>query len=247
LACGSAIDHFRCDATRHVSVKIAALKLGRARWLRRLESAVSTVPSYVSLSAVQSARKVALGLILLLGLAAFALTKAMVFGDPVHEMVEKIGLALILVCILGRVWCSLYIGGRKVRELVDSGPYSITRNPLYVFSFIGAAGVGAQSGSVLIAAACFLVAWAVFAVLVRSEEKALLKVHRESYAAYMRSTPRFLPNPSLWWDREALTVQPVRIMRTFADGLFFLLAIPVAEGLEYLQHIHVLPALANLP
>lgn len=208
---------------------------------------MTTSPSYVSLSGVQLVRKATLGVILLLGLAAFALTRAKGLGPAGHDTVEMVGLGLIVVCILGRVWCSLYIGGRKVRELVDNGPYSISRNPLYVFSFIGAAGIGAQSGSIVITLACFLVSYIVFAVLVRQEEAALLKVHGETYAAYMRSTPRFFPNFSRWWDRETLTVHPVRIARTFADGLFFLLAIPVAEGLEYLQQIHVLPVLASLP
>ena len=206
-----------------------------------------TTPSYVSLSAVQAARKVTLGVVLLIGLAAFAVIQGRGMGEQTHELVEKIGLALIVVCILGRVWCSLYIGGRKVRDLIDNGPYSIVRNPLYVFSFIGAAGIGAQTGSMVVGLACAVVCYIVFAVLVRREEAALIKVHGETYAAYLRSTPRFLPNPALWWDRDTLTVQPVRVMRTFADGLVFLLAIPVAEGLEYLKSIHVLPVLANLP
>jgi protein-S-isoprenylcysteine O-methyltransferase Ste14 len=206
-----------------------------------------TSPSYISLSAVQAARKVTLVVVLLVGLAAFAVTQGQGLGDQVHELVEKIGLALIVICILGRVWCSLYIGGRKVRDLIDNGPYSIVRNPLYVFSFIGAAGIGAQTGSIVVALVCTIACYVVFAVLVRTEEAALVKVHGETYTAYLRSTPRFLPNPSLWWDRDSLTVQPVRVMRTFADGLVFLLAIPVAEGLEYLQSIHVLPVLANLP
>lgn len=206
-----------------------------------------TTPTYVSLSAVQAARKVALAVVLLVGLAAFAVVQGKGLGENTHELVEKVGLALTVVCILGRVWCSLYIGGRKVRDLIDNGPYSLVRNPLYVFSFIGAAGIGAQTGSIVVALACTVVCYIVFAILVRREEAALVKVHGDTYAAYLRSTPRFLPNPRLWWDRETLTVQPVRVMRTFADGLVFLLAIPVAEGLEYLQSIHVLPVLANLP
>lgn len=206
-----------------------------------------TTPTYVSLSAVQAARKVALGVVLLVGLAAFAVVQGQGVGNVTHELVEKLGLALIVICILGRVWCSLYIGGRKVRDLIDNGPYSIVRNPLYVFSFIGAAGIGAQTGSLVVALICALVCYVVFAILVRTEEAALVKVHGETYAAYLRSTPRFLPNPGLWWDRDSLTVQPVRVMRTFADGLVFLLAIPIAEGLEYLQSIHILPVLATLP
>lgn len=204
-------------------------------------------PSYISLSAVQAARKFALAMLMLVGLLGFALTESLALGFDTHELVEEVGLGLLLVCILGRVWCSLYIGGRKVRELIVNGPYSTVRNPLYVFSFIGAAGVGAQSGSIMMTALCAVIAYIVFAVLVRREEKALLAVHGDQFAAYMRSTPRFLPNPTLWWDKEILPVQPIRVMRTFADGLIFLLAIPVAEGLEYLQQLHILPVFANLP
>jgi protein-S-isoprenylcysteine O-methyltransferase Ste14 len=204
-------------------------------------------PSYVSLSLVQAIRKVALVVLLIVGLLGFAFSQAFVFGRSGHDIVEDLGLFLILVCIMGRVWCSLYIGGYKVRSLIDNGPYSIVRNPLYVFSFIGAAGVGAQSGSLTVMTLFFVLAVIVFSILVRREEDALLKVHGETYAAYMRATPRFLPNPRLWWDREVLEVKPTRVLRTFADGLVFLLAIPVAEGLEYLQNLHILPVFANLP
>jgi len=202
---------------------------------------------YVSLSAVQAARKAALLAGLAVGLALVAFTRAAALGHDVHELVELVGLALLVVCILGRVWCSLYIGGAKVRRLVTNGPYSVVRNPLYVFSLIGAAGVGAQAGSIVLTLLCPLVAWLVFEAVIRKEEQALLAVHGEAYEAYRRSTPRLLPNASLWWDYDALTVRPVRVMVTFLDGLVFLLAIPVAEGLEQLQSSGVLPIIANLP
>ena len=44
--------------------------------------------------------------------------------DALHEYVEWIGGALILIAILGRTWCTLYIGGRKSAEVV-------TRRPLF--------------------------------------------------------------------------------------------------------------------
>lgn len=64
-----------------------------------------------------------------------------------HERIETVGLALMLVGIGGRLWSVLYIGGRKTVEIVSTGPYSVTRNPLYFFLSIAAAGAGAQSGS----------------------------------------------------------------------------------------------------
>lgn len=202
---------------------------------------------YISLAEVQRVRKVVLLAALLLSMAGLAVTRPEGFGASTHELIEHFGWALIGVCILGRVWCSLYIGGRKVRELVTNGPYSVVRNPLYVFSFIGAAGVGLSTSSLTIGAVLAVATWLIFAAVVRKEEAALLKVHGQPYAAYMISTPRFLPNPALWWDVPVLDVRPVRLVRTFFDGLVFLLAIPLTEGLEYLQNVGWMPTFFGLP
>jgi hypothetical protein len=59
--------------------------------------------------------------------------------------------------------------------------------------------------------------------------------------------PRFVPNPRLWRDVPALTIIPPKILRTFADAMMFLLAVPIAEGFEQLQNIGVLPILLRLP
>jgi protein-S-isoprenylcysteine O-methyltransferase Ste14 len=103
------------------------------------------------LNPVQVTRKIALGLGAIAALALVALVGSPVEWATIHESVEAIGLALILICIAGRCWCTLYIGGRKGAELVDIGPYSLCRNPLYFFSFLGAAGVGAQTGALTVA------------------------------------------------------------------------------------------------
>jgi protein-S-isoprenylcysteine O-methyltransferase Ste14 len=165
----------------------------------------------------------------------------------VHEAIEWAGIALIAVCIVGRTWCSLYIGGRKNRTLVTDGPYSVSRNPLYFFSIVGAVGVGAQVGSIAIALVCGFIAWVVFLRTVLTEEDVLLAAFGDEYRRYASRVPRFLPRLSLWRDLAVVEVRPRLVQTTFVDALVFLLAVPIAEGVEYLQDIGALPVFVFLP
>lgn len=193
-------------------------------------------PVALSLDIVQRRRKWFAGLVLvvLLGLTA-SVRSVTAFGGDWHDDVEALGLALIIIAIVGRGWCSLYIGGRKKAEIVDRGPYSITRNPLYVFSFIGAFGIGAQTGSLVIGAVFAIATFLVFLRTVGREEAWLAEHFGAPYAAYCARTPRFWPNPARWRDAEELTIRPAFFLRTLRDGLTFLAAIPVMEGIEHLQ------------
>lgn len=202
----------------------------------------------LDLAAVQKLRKVAVGLALL-GLIALSVVSQSIGGvdGRWHETVETIGLAAIVLSIVGRAWCTLYIGGRKKAEIVDRGPYSISRNPLYVFSFIGAFGVGSRSGSLVIAAAFVAAAILVFNLTVRREEAFLLREFGEAYAAYRARTPRFWPRFSLWRDTDELTIRPSLFLLTIRDGLVFLLAIPLFELIDAGQAMHVLGVAIHLP
>ena len=200
------------------------------------------------LSRVQHARRRTIFLIALPALALFPFVRSIWdWQGPVQEWVENIGFSLVLIAILGRCWSSLYIGGRKMRDLVQRGPFSIVRNPLYVFSFIGAFGMGACSGSVVLALVFLAIAYAVFHGVVRKEEAALLVLFGEPYAAYCRRVPRFLPNPALWHDEPLLEIQPRRVVRTLIDALPFILAMPMFEVIGMLQVEGTLPVLLHLP
>jgi protein-S-isoprenylcysteine O-methyltransferase Ste14 len=207
-----------------------------------------THPAAINLSRVQLVRKAVL-------LAAVAASIAiLIFGEArwpggglVHEWIEQAGIFLIVFCIVGRTWSSIYIAGRKVETLVMTGPYSISRNPLYVFSIIGAIGAGAQLGSIVLALAAGLVASLVFYFVVRKEERALTAKRGRPYRQYLATVPRFLPRWSLWRDAEKIEVRPKLIVRTFVDACVFLLSIPIAEGFEYLHEAGILPVLAILP
>jgi|SRR5690606_5803833 len=58
----------------------------------------------------------------------------------VNQGLEWAGLALLILAVLGRCACMLYLGGRKGADLVAEGPYSVSRNPLYVFSILAVCG-----------------------------------------------------------------------------------------------------------
>jgi protein-S-isoprenylcysteine O-methyltransferase Ste14 len=202
----------------------------------------------MNISQVQTIRKIVLCIAIAIAIFLFAVTDTVYpSGHSVHEMIEWAGIVLIVVCILGRTWSSLYIAGRKGRDLVTNGPYSVSRNPLYFFSIIGAAGMGLQSGSIVIGMICGVIASIIFQVVTTQEEKLLLGVHGEPYRTYLETVPRFVPKPDLWHDSKTLTIQPPRVLMTFADALVFLLSVPIAELFDRLRESGAIPTFFILP
>lgn len=165
----------------------------------------------------------------------------------VHGLMLRTGVLLILLCIAGRTWCTLYIGGHKKRALITKGPYSLVRNPLYVFTIMGTAGIGALSGSVVIAVLFAALAVAVFSLVVRQEEVFLESTFGQEYAAYAARVPRFWPRFSAWEDADEALVKPRLVRRTFLDASLFLLAVPLMELKDMAQAAGTLPVLLHLP
>jgi protein-S-isoprenylcysteine O-methyltransferase Ste14 len=197
---------------------------------------------------VQIARKFVLAVVVMLGVVMFALTDgSRPNGTLAHEMIQWWGIIAIIVCIIGRTWTSFYIGGRKYMSLITEGPYSVVRNPLYLFSIIGAWGAGVQVGSIISGLIIGLLTWMVFYFQVLREERDLTARYDAEYAAYKASVPRFVPNPRLWRDLPILLVKPTKVLVTFADSLFLLLSIPLAESFEALRSVGFLPVLFQLP
>lgn len=202
----------------------------------------------VHLGHVQKVRKAVLFLLLLIAVFFISVTASRwESGSFAHEAIEWAGLMLIVFCIIGRTWASLYIGGRKSKELVQHGPYSVSRNPLYLFTFIGAAGIGAQLGSAMLAFAAAFVAWIVFSIVTIKEEQVLQTTLGGAYRDYLARVPRFFPDFRLFRDLDIVEINPRLVWRTFIDACVFLLSIPLAEGFEHLQHTGVLPVLFRLP
>jgi len=165
----------------------------------------------------------------------------------VHETIEMFGVLLIFLGIVGRLWATLYIGGRKSSEVVTGGPYSITRNPLYVFSTVAAAGVGAQIGSfsgiILFAVLCA----GAFHIVILREEKFLKEALGAPYQAYLNKVPRFFPKLSLYREGDTGSFKPRLLLTTLLDGLVFLVALPAFELIDGAQQSGMLPVWFTLP
>lgn len=114
-------------------------------------------------------------------------------GALAPEVLLLIGLVLATVAMAGRMWCSLFIAGRKNAELVTQGPYALCRNPLYFFSLIGAVGVGLASGMVTVAFVLGLAFALYYPAVIRREEVYLWQRHGEQFTAYAQAVPGFWP------------------------------------------------------
>jgi protein-S-isoprenylcysteine O-methyltransferase Ste14 len=200
-----------------------------------------------SLRRVQLRRKAALGGVVLAFLAAAAVVRPAAEGTVYQTALVMAGVAAIVAAIIGRAWCSLYIGGRKTHQIVDRGPYSISRNPLYLFSVLAAFGVGAQTGSLVLTAAVVGLTVLILWRTVLREEAWLAAAFGDDYDRYRRRTPRFWPRGAAWRDETALQVDPARFVRTVMDGAVLLLAPPIIDALATARALDVIPILTTLP
>lgn len=196
----------------------------------------------------QRLRRLTLAVLLTLVFAVLLFGQSVFPPDTVmHESVEIAGIALIVIGIAGRLWSTLYIGGRKSASVVTDGPYSITRNPLYVFSSVAAAGVGAQMGSITAAVGFGVACAAAFHVVILREEKFLTARLGADYSAYMRKVPRFFPDLSLYHEGDTSGFRPKLLLTTLLDGLVFLVAMPLFEIIDSAQVAGTVPVLFRMP
>ena len=154
---------------------------------------------------------------------------------------EQIGVLLIIACVLGRCWAMLYIGGNKNDTLVTTGPYSLCRNPLYVFSVMGVVGFGCMLQSLIYTVVLTLITSGILLQAATKEEGYLADKFVEDYVAYRNSTPRFMPVNFRTFQTEPVVNVNVRsLTRCFWDAAFFILAIPTLELVEWFHEINAI-------
>jgi protein-S-isoprenylcysteine O-methyltransferase Ste14 len=167
-------------------------------------------------------------------------------GNLISTGLFLTGLVLVGIATVGRLWCSLYISGHKNAELITTGPYSLSRNPLYFFSLLGFAGIGFASetftlGSVLIVA--MLIG---YPAVIRQEEAALRARFGATFDAYCARVPRFLPMLSGYVEPETYVVNPRLFRRTMFDVVWFIWFVGIVEVVEALHEYHYVKPLIHL-
>ncbi|MEQ8349453.1 MAG: isoprenylcysteine carboxylmethyltransferase family protein [Sneathiellaceae bacterium] len=195
--------------------------------------------SGAALSLVQRRRKVAL-LFIVFGTVSWAFLNDHHFPGRTYEQITgTVGIVLIGVCVLGRVWCSWFISGRKKKELVQEGPFSMSRNPLYMFSIIGASGAGLTAGSIVLTILIFSSVLFVFNSVVTHEENFLLNQFGDKYILYCATVPRWgIRMSSFSFYVEYFTNKPngKLFLISIRDSSLFLLCIPLFRAIDEVTH-----------
>ena len=162
------------------------------------------------------------------------------------ESLFFMGVVLTAIASMGRLWCSVYIAGYKTDILVMLGPYSMSRNPLYFFSLIGAIGVGLTTHTILIPTLILFAFAAYYPFVIKSEESVLLKRHGTSFSSYLQAVPRFFPKFSGLIEPESYVVRPRVYKRHMVDALWFIWLIGVVGFIEVLHDLNLIPTLLKI-
>lgn len=168
-------------------------------------------------------------------------------GTILSTILFLIGLVLVAIATVGRLWCSLYISGYKDSQLITTGPYSICRNPLYFFSFLGFTGIGFATETFTLGLALSLIFLIAYPPVVNHEEDVLRSRFGPEFDRYCAQTPRFFPNVAKFNEPDTYLVNPKLFRRTMGDVIWFVWFVGIIELVEALHELHYFEPIIWLP
>jgi protein-S-isoprenylcysteine O-methyltransferase Ste14 len=163
--------------------------------------------------------------------------------DWLFDLFELTGVFMIIGAVLGRFWAILYIGALKNKVVMQDGPYSICRHPLYFFSTMGVVGFGLMLGSFILAGVLGGVAFVILSRTAAREEGFLRTEFGPAYDAYAARVPRIWPKLSLFQAEPTVTSSLIAVRTNFFDALVFLAFIPLAELMEGIKEAALWPTI----
>lgn len=160
---------------------------------------------------------------------------------------EVSAFTLVAIAAVGRIWVSAYVSGRKNKELVVEGPYSIVRNPLYLFSMLGFIGAGLAFEQLTFAALFVLLFMATHLPTIFMEEQFLHEKFGQQFDDYVRTVPRLLPRSWRFRGPSECTFNSSAYSRAAMDSGLIMSMFLLAHVIEW-GHLHeVLPVYVHLP
>jgi len=165
----------------------------------------------------------------------------------IYKTLTLTGIILIAIAIAGRTWAWVHLGRRRHRQFVFDGPYSVVRHPLYAFSILATAGIGALTGSLTMMFLLSATVWAVFNRVAQIEETDMASRFGEPYRSYISRASRFVPDLRLWTAPHDVPMERGHLINCLRDAFNFLLAVPTFIAIDWAQRIGFLPVLFQLP
>lgn len=176
----------------------------------------------------------------------FFLCSTTSYWDKQNSMVAfvlfLIGMILVAIASLGRMWCSLYIAGYKDQKLITKGPYSLCRNPLYFFSMLGGIGVGFSTETLTFPLLLSVLFAIYYPFVIKSEEIRLERFFGHAFTDYKMKVPAFLPRFSTFDEPEQYVVNPGVYRNHIFSALWFIWIVGLLEVLEGLKEIGLIGA-----
>lgn len=164
-------------------------------------------------------------------------------GGYVALSSELTGFLLLMVATCGRIWATIYIAGFKDDALITEGPYSIVRNPLYLFSFVGALGFGLAVEHPIAGIIILVLFLAFYPTIVRREEERLIQLFGSDFVAYCQRTPKWIPRFRHYHQLTEYTINLRRATKGIISSMWFVFAFLLWEVIERLQAHEVIPIL----
>jgi protein-S-isoprenylcysteine O-methyltransferase Ste14 len=170
-------------------------------------------------------------------------------GGLIDLLLGAVGWFCFVAGALLRIWATLYIGGRKGKALLTSGPYAATRNPLYLGSFLIACSCALFVNSLLGMIGVVLTATAYVLYVIPIEERRLSGRFGKEYEAYCRRTPRFIPRlkQTASVPQQLLTVDVRALAVETSRAVGWLMVPLVADVMSFLRDQPWWPHLIPLP
>jgi len=124
-----------------------------------------------------------------------AMTICTWYETELDALTFSLGGAVFCIGVLLRVWATMHVRYRlRVRKkLTTTGPYTYTRNPIYIANTLLLVGICAMSEVLWLCPLVLVYSAVVYTFVVRYEEAHLAAKYGAPYLDYARRVPRWVP------------------------------------------------------